>query len=138
MTRSDSGADDDDIISGINVAPLVDVCLVLVIIFMVTAPMLSEPVLKVDLPKAHTKEGEEKEKITITLGRDGRIALDYKEYRTYEAMEPDLKDKLALSESKLVILKADENALHGRLVELMAKAKDAGAQSLTIATEQKK
>jgi len=138
MARSDSSADDGEIVSGINVTPLVDVCLVLVIIFMVTAPMLSEPVIKVDLPKAHTKEGEEKEKITITLGKDGRIALDYKEYKTYEAMEPDLKDKLAGSESKLVILKADANALHGRLVDLMAKAKDAGAQSLTIATERKK
>jgi biopolymer transport protein ExbD len=53
-------------------------------------------------------------------------------------MEPDLKDKLAYSESKLVILKADQDALHGKLVELMAHAKDAGAQSLTIATERKK
>jgi biopolymer transport protein ExbD len=138
MARADSAADDDDIVSGINVTPLVDVCLVLVIIFMVTAPMLSEPVIKVDLPRAHTKEGEEKDKITITLGKDGRIALDYKEYKTYEAMEPDLKDKLANSESKLIILKADQDALHGKLVELMAKAKDAGAQSLTIATERKK
>ena len=127
----------DEPIVDINVTPLVDVCLVLVIIFMVTAPMLSEPVIKVDLPKAHTKEGEERDKITITLGKDGRLALDYKEYKTYEAMEPELKDKLAASDSKLVILKADENALHGRLVDLMSKAKDAGAQSLTIATERK-
>jgi biopolymer transport protein ExbD len=138
LAKTDSFADDDDIVSGINVTPLVDVCLVLVIIFMVTAPMLSEPVIKVELPKAHTKEGEERDKITITLGKDGRLALDYKEYATYAAMEPDLKLALATSESKLVILKADENAWHGRLVDLMAKAKDAGAQSLTIATERKK
>ncbi|HBT60868.1 MAG TPA: hypothetical protein DEB40_03890, partial [Elusimicrobia bacterium] len=102
------------------------------------APLMSEPVIKVELPKAHTKEGEEKDKITITLGKDGRLALDYKEYATYDALEPDLKMKLALSDSKIVILKADENALHGRLVELMAKSKEAGAQSLTIATERKK
>ena len=138
MTRSDSGADDDDIISGINVAPLVDVCLVLVIIFMVTAPLMSDPVIKVGLPKAHTQEGEEREKITITLGKDGRMALDYKEYAHFEAMEPELKLKLAMSETKLVILKADENALHGQLVDLMAKAKDAGAQALTIATEHRR
>ncbi|HAM37038.1 MAG TPA: hypothetical protein DCP85_14050 [Elusimicrobia bacterium] len=138
MARGDSFQEDDDIVSGINVTPLVDVCLVLVIIFMVTAPLMSEPVIKVELPKAHTKEGEEKDKITITLGKDGRLALDYKEYATYDALEPDLKMKLALSDSKIVILKADENALHGRLVELMAKSKEAGAQSLTIATERKK
>ena len=130
--------EDDDIVSGINVTPLVDVCLVLVIIFMVTAPIMSEPLIKVQLPKAHTKEGVEKDKVTITLGKDGRMALNHKEFATIAALTPDLKLRLALSESKLVVLRADEDALHGRLVELMAAAKDAGAESLTIATEQKK
>ncbi|MFA6004539.1 MAG: biopolymer transporter ExbD, partial [Elusimicrobiota bacterium] len=74
----------------------------------------------------------------ITLAKDGRLALDFKEYATFEAMEPDLKLKLALSESKLVVLRADEAAMHGKLVDLMGKAKDAGAQALTIATEQKR
>lgn len=57
--------DDTDLVTGINVTPLVDVCLVLVIIFMVTAPLLSEPVFKVSLPQARTQEGEEKEKIVV-------------------------------------------------------------------------
>lgn len=130
--------DDEDIVSGINVTPLVDVCLVLVIIFMVTAPLMSEPVIKVALPKAHTREGEEKDKITVTLGKDGRLALDYKIYKDMDEMQEELKVKLALSESKLVILKADEEALHGKLTDIMAKAKDAGALSMTIATEQKR
>lgn len=130
--------DDDGIVAGINITPLVDVCLVLVIIFMVTAPLMSDPVLKVDLPKAHTKEGEERDKTTITLSRDGHLALDAKQYSTFEAMEADLKLKLAMSESKLVILRADENALHGPLTQLMSQAKDAGALSMTIATEQKR
>lgn len=130
--------EEDDIVSGINVTPLVDVCLVLVIIFMVTAPILSEPVIKVQLPKAHTKEGSESEKITITLGKDGRLALDFKEYKDFTEMEPELKFKLATSETKLIVLKADEDALHGQMVDIMAKAKDAGAASLTIATEHKK
>ncbi len=130
--------EEEDIVSAINVTPLVDVCLVLVIIFMVTAPILSEPVIKVHLPKAHTKEGSEAEKITITLGKDGHLALDYKEYPDFAAMKPELQLKLATSETKLVVVKADEDALHGRLVDIMAEAKDAGAQSLTIATEHKK
>jgi biopolymer transport protein ExbD len=138
MARADSFADDDDIVSGINVTPLVDVCLVLVIIFMVTAPLLNNPVIKVQLPKAHTKEGEEKDKVTITLGKDGRMALSHKEFSSIEALQQELKARIAQSESKLVVLRADQDALHGRLVDLMAKAKDAGAQSLTIATEQKK
>jgi biopolymer transport protein TolR len=129
---------DDDEITGINVTPLVDVCLVLVIIFMVTAPLMSDPIIKVDLPKAHTREGDENDKITLTLGKDGRIALDQKEYKTPAELDDDLKVRLAVSESKLVVLRADQDATHGRLTALMAQAKDAGAVSLTIATEQKK
>jgi biopolymer transport protein ExbD len=129
--------DDDDIVAGINVTPLVDVCLVLVIIFMVTAPLMSDPVIKVNLPKAQGVKGDkEQEKLTITLAEDGRLALDTKEYKTLEEMQPDLKDKLAASETKLVILRADQDAMHGRLTDIMAAAKDAGAESLTIATEQ--
>lgn len=129
---------DEEPITDINITPLVDVCLVLVIIFMVTAPMFSEPALKVDLPTAHTKEGEEKDKITLTLSKDGQYALDYEKFPTAEAMTARLKEKLAESESKLVILRADKDADYGPLTDLMARAKDAGARSMTIATEQAK
>ncbi len=129
---------EDAIVSGINVTPLVDVCLVLVIIFMVTAPMMADPVIKVDLPQARTREGEEREKVTVTLAKDGRIALDQKEYSSLDALEPDLRYRLAMSETKLVVLRADAGARHGRLTEIMFKAKEAGAAHLTIATQRKK
>ena len=54
-------------ITGINITPLVDVCLVLVIIFMVTAPLFTQPTLPVDLPKARTAEGKETDNITVTV-----------------------------------------------------------------------
>ncbi len=133
-----AGLNDEEPITDINITPLVDVCLVLVIIFMVTAPMFSEPALKVDLPSAHTKEGEEKDKITLTLSKDGQYALDYEKFPTAQAMTERLKEKLAESESKLVILRADKDADYGPLTDLMARAKDAGARSMTIATEQAK
>lgn len=129
--------DDDSIVSGINVTPLVDVCLVLVIIFMVTAPLMSDPVIKVKLPQAATREGEERDKITITLSKEGRLALDQEEFKSLKEMEPELRTLLENSESKLVILRADSEASHGQLTTLMAAAKDAGALSLTIATDQK-
>ena len=129
---------DDEPITDINITPLVDVCLVLVIIFMVTAPMMSEPPIKVVLPSAHTREGEEKDKILLTLSKEGEYAVDYEKFADPKAMQERLKEKLLESYSKLVILRADENALHGKLTDLMARAKDAGALSLTIATEQKK
>ncbi len=129
---------DDAPIVDINITPLVDVCLVLVIIFMVTAPMLSDPAIKVSLPKAHTREGEEKDKITLTLGKEGDYALDYEKFSDVQLLAERLKGKLSESDSKMVILRADKEALHGQLTDLMARAKDAGALSMTIATEQEK
>ncbi|MDE2492195.1 MAG: biopolymer transporter ExbD [Elusimicrobia bacterium] len=133
-----ASSNDDGPIVNINITPLVDVCLVLVIIFMVTAPMFSEPALKVDLPKAHTREGEEKDKVTLTLSKDGRYAVDYEKFSDMDKLEAALKLKLAESQSKLVVLRADKDADYGPLTELMARAKDAGALSMTIATEQEK
>lgn len=133
-----AGSLDDEPITDINITPLVDVCLVLVIIFMVTAPMMSDPPIKVQLPTAHTREGEEKDKITLTLSKEGEYAVDYEKFTDPVMMQERLKEKLLDSQSKLVILRADADALHGKLTDLMARAKDAGALSMTIATEQKK
>ena len=130
--------DADDAIVGINVTPLVDVCLVLVIIFMVTAPILSEPVFKVILPKANTQEGEEKEKIVVSVSGDGRIAIESSEIKNIEEFVLNIRDRLDLNEDAYVVFKADEESSHGLLTELMYRAKEAGAKSLTIATEKKK
>jgi biopolymer transport protein ExbD len=129
---------EDDIVTGINVTPLVDVCLVLVIIFMVTTPLLSRPIFDVELPRARTQEGEEKDKVTLSLSADHRIAVDAREIKDVAELDSQLKRKLYQSESKLVVIRADREAAHGRLAELMSQAKEAGARSLTIATEQKK
>jgi len=130
--------EDEEPIVDINITPLVDVCLVLVIIFMVTAPMFSEPAIKVELPSAHTREGEEKDKITLTLSKDGEYAVDYEKFTSPAAMVAKLKEKLSLSDSKLVILRVDKDAEYGPLTDVMGRAKDAGARSMTIATEQAK
>ena len=128
---------DDGMVTGINVTPLVDVCLVLVIIFMVTAPLLSNPVFKVKLPVARTQEGEEKDKVTVSLSAEGRTAVDDAEFKKLDELSANLKEKLLYSESKLVVVRADAEAEHGMLTDLMARAKDAGALSITIATKQK-
>lgn len=129
---------DDTMMTGINVAPLVDVCLVLVIIFMVTAPLLSEPALKVNLPKAKTQEGEEKDKVVVTISAGGKYAVNEKVY----SAEPDFLEGIdkALKEgaARLVVIKADAEAPYGTLTDAMQRAKEAGATGITIATEQKK
>jgi len=124
----------DDIVTGINVTPLVDVGLVLVIIFMVTAPLFEQPSLDVNLPKTNTKEGEEKENITVTLTADEKIAVN-EQVVTMEELGPVLKMRLKFSTEKHVILRADEESLHGNLLTAMRLAKEFGAKSMTIATE---
>ena len=131
-----SNIESDEPITDINITPLVDVCLVLVIIFMVTAPLFSDPPIKVDLPSAHTHEGEEADKITVTLSKDGEYAIDAEKFTDAKLLGEALKRSLSQKDSKMVVLRADKDALHGQLTDLMARAKDAGAQSLTIATEQ--
>lgn len=122
--------------TGINVTPLVDVCLVLVIIFMVTAPLLSEPVFKVNLPRARTQEGEEKEKITVSLAKEAKYAVNEKEFHETAGFYTALAQAIKESGLKLVIIKADREAGYGLLTDVMQRSKEAGASSITIATEQ--
>lgn len=126
----------DGPVTGINVTPLVDVCLVLVIIFMVTTPLLQQPNLAVNLPKAKTKEGEEKANVTMTITPDNRWALNADQY-PLDQIETLLPKYLNKTPDKLVIIRADREVLHGELLKAMAFAQKAGAKSITIATEQK-
>ena len=131
-----TGGAADDLVTGINVTPLVDVGLVLVIIFMVTAPLFEQPALQVNLPKTNTEESKEEENITITITSEGKMAVNQIEV-TRENLSSILKPKLNQSGSKSVILKADKEAHHGELLFAMKIAKDLGAKSLAIATEPK-
>ncbi len=134
----ETAAEDEDIVSGINVTPLVDVCLVLVIIFMVTAPLLSNPPIKVDLPTAHTQEGHDGDKITVTLAKDGKVAVEQRVFPDLDAGADSLKAHIAESDTKIVVIRADQDALNGWLTDIMARAKADGALNITIATLQKK
>ncbi len=125
-----------ELITKINVLPLVDVCLVLVIIFMVTAPLMMQPIMEVKLPQAVTIEGEEKENITITIAMNGKIAVNEKE-TTWEKLSAELTERVKRNQDKFVIIRADENASHGEMLKAMRIARDAGAKKLTVATEQK-
>jgi biopolymer transport protein ExbD len=149
-SKSDSvrfGGYDEELMVGINVTPLVDVCLVLVIIFMVTAPLLVEPAFKVKLPITHVLDkDEEKDKVTVSLGAEGRLAVDSDQIKSagsegtkaYDQLKRLVTYKLQMSESKLVVIRADREATHLMLTDVMAVAKDSGAKQIKIATKQKK
>lgn len=126
----------DDPITDINVTPLVDVSLVLVIIFMVTAPLFSQPIMEVTLPKAITDEGKEQQNVTITIDPDERIAVNAKEV-TKDEMKAELKLKLAENPDKVVIIRADSLTNHGIVLWALDLAKELGANQLVFATEHK-
>src|SRR5581483_10810645 len=112
------------------------VCLVLVIIFMVTAPLLIQPSLPVDLPKAHTEEGKERRNTTITVTKDGRWGLNEKEIR-FEDLGAALRQKLRESRDRYVIVRADRDTNYRYVLDAMRVAREAGAKDFSIATEQK-
>ena len=121
-------------LSEINVTPFVDVMLVLLIIFMVTAPMMQQGV-DVDLPKTTTQNLRIKdEPLVLTVKRDGKYYLGRKEIPA-----ADLGAKLeAIFEGldrKELFLRADQRAQYGVVVKALAAAREAGATKLGMVTE---
>ena len=116
-------------LSEINVTPFVDVMLVLLIIFMVTAPLLQQGI-DVTLPQAKGKEITPAERVVITIKKDGKIYID-KTAVTLEAL------KLSLSKmpDKEVFLKADKDVPYGLVVAVMGELREIGIEKLGMVTE---
>ena len=121
----------------INVTPLVDVMLVLLIIFMVTAPLITTGV-KIDLPRANAPQIESTEKkLTLSITRDRKVFLDAAEI-AYDDIEAKLKANARVQSEKELFLDADRSLPYGVVVDVMAKAKRAGVASLGMITEPEK
>ena len=128
----------DEPITEINVTPLVDICLVLVIIFMVTVPimMVTSP-LQVDLPQAKTIEAREDINISIAIDPENHIAVDEKE-GSFEELPRLLSDAFQKKGyDKMVIIRADKYVMHGRVLEIMDIIKRLGGGRISVATIQK-
>ena len=118
----------------INVTPLVDVMLVLLIIFMVTAPLIQSGV-KVDLPRASAQQMEHaEEKLVLTITRDRRIFLGEVEISPAD-LEAKLTTNARIQKDKELYLHADRSLPYGQVVEIMATARRAGVESLGMITE---
>ncbi len=117
----------------INVTPLIDVMLVLLVIFMVTAPLLTTGV-HVDLPKAKSAPMQADDtKLLIIVTRDEQVFLGKDEITT--AVEDRLKTNSRLAEDKEVYIQADENVKYGVVLRVMAAARNAGVEKLGMITD---
>lgn len=118
-------------LSEINVTPFVDVMLVLLIIFMVTAPLLQQGI-DVNLPQAKGKELGPSERIVITIKKDGKIYLD-KSSVDINA----LRTRLSTMTDRDVFLRADGEVPYGIVVEVMGELREIGIEKLGMVTEPK-
>ena len=122
-----------DVLSEINVTPFVDVMLVLLVIFMVTAPLLQQGI-DVNLPHAKGKDLPPEERITLVVKRGGLIYMN-----DNPVSMSQMREKLEAI-GKLnpnVFLKADKDVPYGFVVEVMGEIKDAGIEKLGMITEPK-
>lgn len=128
-----NGNDEPGILSEINITPLTDIFLVLLIIFMITSSAMIESGGKVNLPKAATTQSEPRG-IMVTLTPKQEIFVNQK--KVSEAnLEAALREALKTSPEKIVILRGDKDVLLGEAVKVISTAKKVGASEIAIAAE---
>ncbi len=121
----------------INVTPVIDVALVLVIILLVTAPILSVADLDIQLPTAHTRGAEDEKRISVSLGPEGELAVD-DQLVGIDSMADAILTRMSEwgSDKTLVVLRADAAATHGEVRAVMRQIKITGATRVAVATTQ--
>lgn len=123
-------------ITRLNLTPIIDVALVLVIILLVTAPMLSVADLPVDLPAARTRGLESERNISITIDRRGDVAVD-EQLVERAALTAALAQRLAHEHADvLVVIRADAGLTYADIRSALEDARAAGAKRLALATRQ--
>lgn len=124
---------EEDIVSEINITPLTDVFLVLLIIFMITSSALIESGAKVSLPRV-SQTSEEPRSIVVTVTDQNEISVNGRRISEQE-LQKALQEELAKSTDKTVIFEGDRNVLLGDTVRILEIAREAGADKIAIAAE---
>jgi biopolymer transport protein ExbD len=119
----------------LDIAPLIDVVLLLLIFFMLSSSMILPSALKVNLPQSSVASPQAGRKIRITINREGEISWQGKRVQM-EELERRLLKLAAFDRGALILLEADRDVRHGRVVEIMSLAHKFGLNKLAIAAVQ--
>lgn len=123
--------DSDELVSEINVTPLVDVVLVLLVIFMITAPAIYQSQLKIALPKARSGDEAQAKPIAFEIGKDGALSWNGEPLQ-WEALAPRLSALGADAKEQGATISADTATPHGTVVRLLDVLKQAGVAKFAI------
>jgi biopolymer transport protein ExbD len=124
--------DDEGLISGINVTPLVDVMLVLLVIFMVTAKIIVQQGMPMDLPKSAS--GEAMQSIfSVDLSVDGRVRVDSKAVADDEGILPLARHAKTENKEIRAVIRADKKVEHGRVIHVLDLLRQAGVSKIAFA-----
>lgn len=134
----DSGSKDKNaVVADINVTPMVDIMLVLLIIFMVITPMLQKGV-SVDMAKAtnprEMREADQDDAVVVAVSRDGKIYLG-SDQLVMQQLSERIQDLLAAKVDKTVYVKSDRRAKYGAVVEVVDTVRSAGVDTLGLLTD---
>ena len=128
-----NSSQDDNMMSEINVTPLVDVMLVLLVVFIITAPLLAPQALKINLPKTEAVAHDDKlQKISLAIDAHGVVSLDSAQLD--DAALADMLRNRALDPQFQLQIQADEAVNYGRVAQVMALAQKAGVSKLSFLT----
>lgn len=120
-------------VTEVNIIPVIDISLVLLVILFVTAPLMSYPNLPIELPRASAKE-EEGRTITVSCTREERLAVASVELG-WDGLSAALASELARAPDAAVILRADKSVPYRTIQRLIAAAQGAGARRISLAAE---
>ena len=133
----DDEGDDDEIVAEINVTPLTDIFLVLLIIFMVTTTAVTQEGKNIDLPSADVAAATTPEGVTVEVSEAGVLEVNGEPVSEKDLAEV-LKTSVAAAQDKIVVLRGDKKVLLGQAVNILDLAQKAGAQGIAIATQRER
>jgi biopolymer transport protein ExbD len=131
-----SSFNQDEAISEINVVPLVDIVLVVLIIFMLTAPMIMKPSIKVNLPKATSGEQTTQTQLSVVIAANGSFTLNG-QAADATALSAASAEALQKNPDIQAVIAADKDVSHGTVVQILDLIKSVGVKKFAISIDKK-